>query len=81
MEQLQVEGAKQNKTKQNEHFEQMQLTTGMIQQEEESLQHTQSTEGTQELSFLFFLIENKKTQYFPFLCVFNVAKPFKPQQK
>lgn len=70
----------QNKTKQNVHFEQMQLTTGMIQQDEETLQHMQSTEELQELSFLFCHIENKKLNIFHFF-VFNVAKPFKPQQK
>lgn len=56
----------QNKTKQNVHFEQMQLTTGMIQQDEETLQHMQSTEELQELSFLFCHIENKKLNIFHF---------------
>lgn len=56
----------QNKTKRNEHFEQMQLTTGMIQQDEETLQHTQSTEEPQELSFPFCHIENKKLNIFHF---------------
>lgn len=75
MEQLQVE-----RTKQNVHFEQIQLTTGMIQQDDETLQHMPSTEELQEWTFLFGLIENEQQNIFHSL-VFNVAKPFKPQKR